>query len=114
MDRRDALITLGLLRGKSQRKIGHKLGIDQSAVARCLKRNGAYAILMARERLEAIAKSEGWPGGPAVPVDPVRSPGAGGEKPGIGSGAGGSKPGSSPGAGGSKPGGRPQNKPPSS
>ena len=106
MDRRDARITLNLLRGKSQRKIGHKLGIDQSAVAGRLKRNGAYAILMARERLEAIAKGEGWPGGPAVRVDPVRSPGAGGEKPGTAPGAGG-KPGSSPGAGGSKPGSAP-------
>ena len=104
MDRRDALVTLGLLRGKSQRKIGHQLGIGQSAVAHRLKRNGAYAILMARERLEAIAKGEGWPGGSAVPVDPVRGPGAGCGKPGTGPGAGGSKPGSPPGAGGEKPG----------
>ena len=83
MDRRDAQVTLGLLRGLSQRKIGRQLGIDQSAVAHRFKRNGAYAILMARERLEAIAKGEGWPGGSAVPVDPVRGPGSGGgSKPG--------------------------------
>ena len=76
-----------------------------AAVARRLKRNGAYAILVGRERLEVIARGEGWPGGSAVPVDPVRSPGGGGEKPGSGSspGAGDSK----PGGGGSQPGGKP-------
>jgi len=77
MDQRDTRIALDLLRGMSQQEIARRLGIAQSAVSTRLQRSGAYAILIARERLEAIAKGEGWVGGTAVPVDPVRSPGAG-------------------------------------
>ncbi len=104
MDRRDARITLGLLRGMSQQEIGREVKIAQSAVSGRLKRNGAYAILMARERLEAIAKGEGWPGGSAIPASGTgRGPGAGGSKPGSAPGVGGGKPGSKPGVS-SKPG----------
>lgn len=96
MNQRDSRITLDLLRGMSQQEIGRDLGIAQSAVSTRLKRSGAYAIVIARESIEAIARGEGWLGGSAVPVDPVRGPGAGG----------GSKPGGSPGTSGGKAGQR--------
>ena len=56
MDKRDARITLALLKNSRQRTIAEEENISQSAVAQRISRSGAYALVQAHESLLKEAK----------------------------------------------------------